>query len=94
MVLAGTAGDRLIEARALLGLAELALASDDPGQAVALGQQAAGAFRDVGVPLIEAQALTLLSDAHLALGDSGAAAAAKARAAALRAGSARGATVA
>ncbi|HEV2935018.1 MAG TPA: BTAD domain-containing putative transcriptional regulator [Streptosporangiaceae bacterium] len=94
VVLAGTAGDRLIEARALLGLAELALASDDPRQAVVLGQQAAGAFRDVGVPLIEAQALILLSDAHLALGDSASAAAAKAQAAALRAGSARGATVA
>ena len=83
--LAGIAGDRWAEARALIGLSELALASGDPGQAVVLGQQASGIFRDMGAPLDEVRALTLLSDAHAALGDSAAAAAALADAAALRA---------
>ena len=75
----------MAEARALLGLSELALTSGDPGQAVALGQQASGIFRGMGAPLYEERALTLLSDAHAALGDSAAAAAASADAAALRA---------
>jgi DNA-binding SARP family transcriptional activator/tetratricopeptide (TPR) repeat protein len=81
--LAGTAGTP--RQRILRGLGELALASGDPGQAVVLADQAAGASRDLGEPLEEVQALTLLSDAHAALGDSAAAGAASALAAALRA---------
>ncbi len=75
----------MAEARALLGLSELALTGGDPGQAVVLGQQASGIFLGMGAPLYEERALTLLSDAHAALGDSAAAAAASADAAALRA---------
>ena len=83
--LAGAADQPLTEARALLGLSELALASGDPRQAVAFAQRAAGAFRGMGTPLYEARALTLLGDAHAALGDRAAADAVSAQAADLRA---------
>ena len=83
--LARTAGERLAEARTLLGLSELALANGDPGQAVVLGRQASAVFRDMGALLYDVRALTLLSEAHAALGDTDAANAASAEAAALRA---------
>jgi len=85
MQLAGTAGERLAEARALLGLSELALTSGDPREDVVFGRQASDAFREMGTPLLEAGALTLLSEAHTALGDSAAADVASAQAAVLRA---------
>jgi hypothetical protein len=72
-------------ARALLGLAEIAISSADPGQAAVHAQRASGAFREMGTPLDEARALTLLSEAHAALADTAAARAALARAAVLRA---------
>jgi tetratricopeptide (TPR) repeat protein len=78
--LAVTASHRLHEARAQLGLSELALIDGDPGQAVTLGQQAAGAFRRIGARLYEVQALMLLHEAHAALEDSAAADAAAAQA--------------
>jgi hypothetical protein len=67
--LAVTSRERLAEARALLGLGELALASGDPGQAVVFGKDASDMFRGIGAVLYDARALTLLSDAHAALGD-------------------------
>jgi hypothetical protein len=83
--LPGTTGERHADARALLGLSELALASGDPAQAVVFAQRASGAFAEFGAPLHEARALTLLGEAHTALGDGPAADAASAQAAALRA---------
>jgi tetratricopeptide (TPR) repeat protein len=83
--IASALGHSGAEARALLALAELALASGDPRQAITLGQQAAAAFREMGMPLIHARALGLLSDAHAVLGNGAAAAAALAEATALRA---------
>lgn len=74
----------MAEARALLGLSELELASADPRQAVLLGQQAAGVFGNLKAPLYEVRALVLLSDAYTALGDVDAAEAAAAEAAVLR----------
>jgi hypothetical protein len=81
--LASSAGQPLTEARALLGLSELALTTSDPAQALIFGQQAADVFRDMGALLDAARALTLLSAAHAALGDTDAADAASAEAAAL-----------
>ena len=81
--LAGTVGERLVEARALLGLSELALARGDPGEAVDLGQQASEVFLDVGAVLYQVRTLTLLSAAHAALGDLAAARVASADAAEL-----------
>jgi DNA-binding SARP family transcriptional activator len=83
--LASSADERLAEARALLGLSELALISEDPRRAVALGERASGLFREIGAPLYDTQALTVLSSAHAALGDSDAAKAAAEKASALRA---------
>src|SRR5262249_40919514 len=64
--LAKTAGERLAEARALLALGELALASGDPDHAVGLGQQASDIFREIETPPFEERALTLLRDARAA----------------------------
>ena len=75
----------MAEARALLGLGELELASGDPRQGVVLGQQAAALFGELTAPLYKARALTLLSNAFIALDDIDAANAASAEAAALRA---------
>jgi hypothetical protein len=61
LALARAIGERLAEARALLGLSELALASSDPRQAVVLGQQASDVFRDRGTQLYEVRTLSLLS---------------------------------
>jgi DNA-binding SARP family transcriptional activator len=85
MDFAVTAGERLAEARALLGLSELALASGDPKQAVVFGLQASQMFRDMEALLYNARALTFLSDAYAALGDADASTAASAEASALRA---------
>jgi len=78
-------GERVARTRALLGLSELALATADPHEAILFGQRAAGAFREMRMPLYEARAQTLLSDAYAALGDAQAAATASVDAAALRA---------
>lgn len=83
--LAGMMGDRLVEARTLRGVAELALASADPQQAVSLAGQAVRASREVRASVEEMRALTLLADAQSVLGNGAAADAAKAQAAALRA---------
>jgi tetratricopeptide (TPR) repeat protein len=83
--LAGRMDTRVAQARVLLGLSELALASDDPGEAIVSGQRAAAAFREMRMPLYEARALTLLSDAYAALGEAGSADATSANASALRA---------
>jgi hypothetical protein len=85
MELATGVDEPFAEARALLGLTELALASGDPGEAVAFGQRAGDAFRRLETPLCEIEALTLLSAAYAAVDDDAAAAAASAEAAALRA---------
>jgi len=83
--LADRVDERMARSRAILGLSELALASDDSGEAILFGRRAAGAFREMRLPLYEAHALTLLSGAYAALGDTQAAATASADAAALRA---------
>jgi len=57
----------MAEARAVLALSELALASGEPAQALKLAQQAAAAFRDLGTPRDHARALTAVSQAHTAL---------------------------
>jgi hypothetical protein len=74
----------MAEARALLGLGELALAGGDPRQAVVYAQRVSNVFRGMGAPLAQARALTLLRDAHSALGDAAAADAAALEADALR----------
>jgi hypothetical protein len=66
--LAAAAGERLVEARALLGLSELCLASGDPNQAVVYGEGAVDVFRSMGALLDAARAVTMLSAAHTALG--------------------------
>jgi tetratricopeptide (TPR) repeat protein len=76
--------ERLAEGRALLGLAELSLASGDPAQAAGYAQQACDVFRSIGAPLEEARAQELLGSAHAARGDARAAAGARAAARALR----------
>jgi hypothetical protein len=81
--LARTVGERLAEARTLLGFSELALANSDPAEAVVLGQQASAVFRDMGALLYDVRALTLLKKAYATLGDTAAADAASAEAAAL-----------
>jgi hypothetical protein len=67
--LAGMMGDRLVEARTLRGVAELALASADPQQAVSLAGQAVRASREVRASVEEIRALTLLADAQSVLGN-------------------------
>jgi hypothetical protein len=67
--LATAAGEQMAEAQALLGLSELALASDDPQLASALAQQASGACREIGAPLYGERTQSLLASAHAALGD-------------------------
>jgi len=89
--LAGSTGEQMAGGRALLGLSELALASDEPKQAAVLAQQASDAFQKIGTPLYAERALNLLSSALAALGDSAAATAAAAQATALRARHADGA---
>jgi DNA-binding SARP family transcriptional activator len=85
LALAAAVGERLIEGRALLGLSELALADDEPGQALELGQRAADVFEKVGAPLYRARALAMQGRAHAALGDVPAAQAITAQAEILRA---------
>jgi len=79
----GAAGERLAEARALLGLSELDLASGDPGQAVAFARRASEFFRSIGALIYDVRALTLLSEAYAALGETDAAVAASTEASAL-----------
>ena len=67
--MAARVGERIAEARALLGLGELELASGDPRQGVVLGQQAAALFGELTARLYKARALTLLSNAFIALDD-------------------------
>jgi DNA-binding SARP family transcriptional activator len=83
--LAGTTGERLVEAQALLGFCELALADGDPDQAGLVARQAADIFERIGAVLYAARALTLLGQAQAALGDAAAAKAAADEAAALQA---------
>lgn len=83
--LADSVDERAARTRALLGLSELALTRGDPDEAILFGKRAAGAFREMSMPLYEVRALALLREAYAALGDAGAAAAASADAAALRA---------
>jgi DNA-binding SARP family transcriptional activator/tetratricopeptide (TPR) repeat protein len=63
------ASEQLVEARAILGLSELALVSKDPSQAVVFGLQASRMFRSMGVLLYDVQVHTLLCDAYTELGD-------------------------
>jgi DNA-binding SARP family transcriptional activator/tetratricopeptide (TPR) repeat protein len=88
---AGSTGEQMAEGQALLGLSELALASDEPQQAAVLAQQASDAFQAIGTPLYAERALNLLSSALAVLGDGAAATAAAAQATALRARHADGA---
>lgn len=69
--LAGQVGERLAEGRSLLGLAELALARAEPGEAVAFGERAAEVFGGMGAPLYQAQALDLVRTARALSGDEG-----------------------
>jgi tetratricopeptide (TPR) repeat protein len=69
--LAGAAGQPLTEARALLGLGELALASGHPEQAVDLGRRALDVFNSMGAPRDAVRAANLLDDAGTAPGDRG-----------------------
>jgi hypothetical protein len=62
--LAGTTGERLVEAQALLGFGELALASGDPEKVGVLAQQAADIFESIGALLYAARARTLLAEAR------------------------------
>lgn len=70
--LAGEVGERLAEGRSLLGLAELALADGNHGEAIAFGERAAGVFGGMGAPLYQAQALDLVRAARALSGDEGA----------------------
>jgi DNA-binding SARP family transcriptional activator len=83
--LADSTGQRMAWTRALFGLSKVALASDDPGEAIKFGQQAADDFREMRMPLDQARALRLLSEAYAALGDADAAHAAGAAAAVVQA---------
>jgi DNA-binding SARP family transcriptional activator len=83
--LADSIAERTAHTQAILGLSELAMASGDSSEAILFGQRAAGAFREMHMPLDEARALMLLSDAYAAFGDADAADAASAAGAALRA---------
>lgn len=82
--LAVSVRERLAEARATLGLSELALASGDPEKAVIVARQASQVFRDIGAQLYEMRVLALLGKAHAVLGDVEAADAASTESAALR----------
>jgi len=68
--LASLVGQPVTEARALLGLCELALTSGNPDQAVAYGQRASAAFRELGALRDDARARSLLSQARAALNPS------------------------
>jgi hypothetical protein len=74
----------MTEARALLGLSELALTSGDPAEALVYGRQASDIFGRLGALLDNARALILLSHAHAAAGDADAAQAAANEAACLK----------
>jgi DNA-binding SARP family transcriptional activator/tetratricopeptide (TPR) repeat protein len=62
--LANTAGERLIEARVSLALGELALARDNPPQAVVHLYRALGLFRAIQAPLFEYRVLAMLTVAY------------------------------
>ena len=66
MELAGTTGERLVEAQALLGFGELALADGDPDQADVLARRAADIFESIGALLYAVRARTLLGEAQAA----------------------------
>jgi DNA-binding SARP family transcriptional activator len=64
--LACGAGERLMEAQVSMVLGELAMAENDPPQAVLHLHRSLGLFRAISAPQLEARVLGLLSDAYAA----------------------------